>query len=831
MTPISLCSAPSRRALGLLALLLAALGLLPPGALAFDLPHTNSIANCGDCHLLHRAPGVTLTSKAGNANLCLSCHTAGKVAAGQDFADSDQALPGLGLPAGIPAGGTSHRWDSSVAGHAVFLGGTSTGTVEPGGAFTGAYAKTYTITITNAGNSGAARFNWVATSPGGGAGTNVLTGTNVALNEGVWVTFQDGTNTSFQANDRWNIYVRSDLRAPTNTVLLSVLTTNGFMMCSSCHNQHSQANAPFDPGAPDYTTNNLGAGRHYQRIANDTDQMCVDCHAARNVTNSLAGSHPVGISPLTNSYYKGPATLPLDKTASQVRCSTCHQVHSSPEGDGTLVRTTNHLALCTDCHLLANVTTPAAHLNRTNSALWPGGQYGTTFPTVTDTTKRGSCGNCHQAHGWPTTTNTAVHYAKLLVDTEENLCFTCHDADGPAVKNVKDDFAAKVRRHPIGDADSLRRPGRSVECNDCHNPHKALSGAHTYTNNATASRNLVSNPLKGVSGVAVNYTGLGNFVAPGINLYTAIPTSAGATNEYQICFKCHTAYSFGSTPSAGLTPVYSTGTATFTTNNTAVTGSSTGWGSGMVGLWIYPANNPAAACRITAVASATSLTISPAYGGATATAQGYAMSAETDVAQEFNPANGSFHPIVTGLTNGTGNGTGALRPLQTTQLKAPWLASRGTQTMMCSDCHNTDAASSAAQGPHGSAAVYMLRGPNTLWPPTVRFNSGTSLQTAYGTSFCANCHTYTSNNSAHSEHSTRSLYCYSCHILVPHGGKLGRLIGDGRSASAMPSRYAYNNAKTNMFVNGFTKTTYNNYQDSSCSTSCGHHSTSGGTTW
>lgn len=790
---------------------------------ATDGPHGvagSSSGNCSDCHMFHNAPGGSLLSVAGSVNLCVSCHVPGGAASLHPFANGDQALPWPGLPTNTLPQGTSHRWDSSAAGHITFLGGLSTGTIEPGGTYTGAYARTFTLTITNSGGSGTARFNWTTTQPGGG-GTNLLTGTNIPLSEGISLTFRDGTNTPFQTGDQWRLYVRSDLRQPTNLVLLAGMT-NGMVICTTCHDIHSQAHEPFDPSASPYSI--TASNRHYLVMDSDTDQMCIDCHGARNVTNALAGSHPVGVAIVTNAFYRRPSTFPLDKTAGEVRCSTCHQIHFSPAQDGSLARTTNLVSLCTDCHLLADKASPAIHFHGTNGVLWPGGQYGSTFPQITSPALRGSCDNCHQAHGWPNSTNTTAHYDKLLVDFEENVCFTCHDADGPAVRNVKDDFAAaKLRRHPIGDSDSLRRPGRSVECQDCHNPHKALVGAHVFTNTALPSRNLVSNPMKGASGVAVNYTGLGNFVAPGTNLYAVIPKSIGATNEYQVCFKCHTAYAFGSTPPAGLTPVYNTGTASFTTNSATVTGSGTSWGSGMVGLWIYRTNNPAAVYRITAVASTTSMTITPAYAGATVSGVGYAMSGGTDLAQEFSPMNKSGHPIVTGLSNyvnSTAVGSPSRKGLQPAALKAPWNLNVGVQTMMCSDCHNTDAASSAAQGPHGSATQFMLRGANAAnWPNVTLAN--------FGTSWCANCHN-DSAGAGHTEgdHRTTSVRCYTCHIVVPHGGKISRLIADNNST--MPARYAYNNNLSNVGMSQFRKAATGSYtENNSCRTTCGHHS--GGT--
>jgi predicted CXXCH cytochrome family protein len=778
---------------------------------ASDPPHDE---DCVACHLTHNSLGGGLGSVAGNANLCISCHNSKGTASAKSFADSQQALSWPGLPVGTNAMGTSHRWDVGMVGRIQFLGGAairSTGTIKPAGSYTGVYPKTYTLTIATAGNVNGARFNWSATTPGGGSGALVLARANVTLNEGIFVSFSNSVDAvnAFQVGDTWNIYVRSDLRNPTNSAMLTRLD-NGRVTCSTCHDAHSQADAPFDPKAPAYAGVGTGTGRHFMRISNNVEQMCVDCHAVRNVTNSVAGSHPVGMVYATNAFYKFTTNLPLEKVTGKIRCLTCHKIHFAPSNDGDLLVMTNATAMCAECHTLADRTSPAVHLSATNGmTLWPGGQYGGTFPQRTNASDRGSCMNCHDPHGWPDTANPTTHYPKLLVDQEENLCYACHDANGPALKNVKDDFA-KARRHPIGDSDSLRRAGRSVECSDCHNTHRAMVGSHVYTNTATATRNLISNPLKGVSGVSVNYTGLGNFVAPTTNLYTAIPKSVGATYEYQICFKCHTAYSFGSTPPPGLSPVYSTGTASFTTGSTNVVGASTTWRASMVGMWIVLTSDPTNAYRITVVTSTTSMTVTPAFAGASVAGQAYTIVGGTDVAQEFSPMNRSGHPIMTGLDNyPNSTAVSGKKGLLAAALKVPWNSSIGQQTMMCSDCHNTDGASPAAQGPHGSAAQYMLRGANAAnWPNITLAN--------FNTSWCANCH----NNAAGSTH-TRGDHtgrqCYQCHIVIPHGGKLSRLMADH---DTMPGRYAYNGTTNNQYMQSFTKATTGGYGESNCKAQC-----------
>ena len=477
------------KALRLATTALALVGFAP-NAFATDPPHNALFSiKCVTCHQLHKAPGGTITRVKGNANLCMSCHTLGGTAAAHPFTSLDQAVPSPGLPTGVSASGTSHRWDSGASGRvAAVATNTSTGRVESAGAYTGVYAKAYTITITTAGAVGTARFGWTATSPPGGSAVNLATAASVALDQGITVAFTDGVGTSFVLGDRWYVYVRPDINQPTSGPM-SARVSNGKIMCSTCHDVHSQAREPFDTAAPPYAGAGSGASRHFQRIANDTDLMCMNCHAARNVTASSAGSHPVGVA-IPAGAYRNPTLVPLDKTLSNVRCSSCHTVHYAPMADGKLLRVGNVNSICTDCHTLADTTSPASHLQSTNSnTLWPGGQYGSTFPAITGAANQGSCGNCHQAHGWPNAANTAVDYVKLLVESQPNLCFTCHD--GIPASNQMADFAGTIwanapvgasgnlnlnTHHDVKSADQVRS-GAVMRCTNCHDAHRATPSA------------------------------------------------------------------------------------------------------------------------------------------------------------------------------------------------------------------------------------------------------------------------------------------------------------------------------------------------------------------
>ncbi len=414
-------------------------------ASALDPPHSTTFnppdINCEDCHILHNAPGARLTERAGNANLCQKCHVFGGLADAKALPDSVQALPRPGLPKGMSPSGTSHRWDSGpLSGHAeADTANTSTGTVESGGSFNGTSPKTYTITINTGGEVGTADFDWADTLGNSATGVSIpASGTPgvsfpVTLNEGVTVTFTDGTPTSFVSGDIWRVYVRPEIRIPTDAAMAARID-NGKIMCSTCHDQHSQANQPFDPDSPTYGGSGTGTiciggsndglacamddgtdcpggeckGRHFQRIDNDTNQMCEDCHAAR-----------VGVG------------LHLTQSIIPMKCMDCHFVHdlsgTSGSDDGSL------------------------------------------------TAEENTCYNCHDG----TVTTTANVYAQFtggICQNGTNSGEVCTvDADCPDVFtgacSVTNFQVNPInQRHDVSDADQTFSSG-VVECANCHNPH------------------------------------------------------------------------------------------------------------------------------------------------------------------------------------------------------------------------------------------------------------------------------------------------------------------------------------------------------------------------
>lgn len=163
--------------------------------------------------------------------------------------------------------------------------------------------------------------------------------------------------------------------------LMAGMTTNRLaartgnrLACVRCHNQHDNSNPPF------------------LRMANNRDQMCLDCHRSRNVRSHTTGSHPVnfnytgaGSKVRSNpaQYYNPPVNAnpgnptadlgrAMARTGGTLLCSSCHGVHYTDsssatfdnhsgyydldQADGYLLRTdlrgatAGAVNLCSNCH-------------------------------------------------------------------------------------------------------------------------------------------------------------------------------------------------------------------------------------------------------------------------------------------------------------------------------------------------------------------------------------------------------------------------------------------------------------------------------------------------
>lgn len=380
---------------------------------------------------------------------------------------------------------------------------------------------------------------------------------------------------------------------------------------------------------------------------------------------------------------------------------------------------------CTKCHADRNDARPndtsfpfgAVHFSDYDSLLAGVKNPATTQGTL-DTAKRATfvCYNCHG------NATVGANLSGKDIETQVSKA-SSHPVEQDAVHNSVNELAGSTFGAGLGSG-----VARHVNCMDCHDEHQAKAGLRTIggANGSTIGgalegawgAKLSTNPAFWTAGTSASFTK--------VTLTTAAPGAGQDNLEASLCFKCHTNY-FGTLPTS----------------------------PSSVGL---PA--PIAA------------------GGFT----------ETDSALEFNPANagnwktagtanqydggetaGSFHPVLADSSSNLGAIT--LTNLVTTNFA--WSTTTRNR-MRCSDCHASNANTDPV-GPHGSAAKFVLRGPNTVWTQAAN-GSTTGI-------FCWNCHSSSYANSRFSAHSTHAnsvgVECMNCHTAIPHGSMRPGLLSPG----------------------------------------------------
>jgi hypothetical protein len=562
--------------------------------------------------------------------------------------------------------------------------------------------------------------------------------------------------------------------------------------------------------------------------AGSTNVFCLSCHVDHNLF-SPAATTSIGV-------VKRGANLRL-------QYGTTTPANASDATNTDFVASGGTNGVCLGCHSSALQRDNTSQTAETNS---------TTVPTITaaaydpsahdytvnstfsadSTNFKANCAKCHdtefntggvtsasyQTAGSPNR-QFSVHYSKArrilgamgvtITDPphEEDVCYKCHSVAGatPAGDGFKTtanrdwygdrtmdaasqniyDLIQLGYAHKVETTSGVHRPStndenrayitanKHVECADCHDVHAANSNEHTMS---ITTGNRVSGALAGVSGAQVAFPAT-SWTAP--TQYSSLEV---ATYEYQICFKCHSAYNQN-------TQNQPAGT-TFTTLIT--------WGGSGAAAW-------------------------------------------TDQGLEFSPQNQSYHPVVAALP-ATDPGLNGSSQLQANDMRAT-APTGGTawhigDTMYCSDCHAQSLAGSL--GPHGSAVKWMLKGPNQAWPYTTAAANGTSSGTyrTYGTRadnpdaanglFCNNCHVFHTGDTG-KEHTLNdhNVACVTCHIRVPHGGKVSRLMNSGPAANVPPRYRADGNGNpvnVNIVITRFLKNTTGAYGASNCSvTGCSSH--------
>jgi predicted CXXCH cytochrome family protein len=330
-----------------------------------------------------------------------------------------------------------------------------------------------------------------------------------------------------------------------------------------------------------------------------------------------------------------------------------------------------------------------------------------------------SCAGCHRSH-------TAGGVVLRQTQPKEAVCFGCHTGGGSgtdvqpafapintATRFFKHDVAVSDGAHQVGEMGGVDYGGPNRHV-ECEDCHEP----HEATRGPAVAP-MLQREMNGASGVDPMWSAPG---PPNPALFTWLPQ---AEREYQVCFKCHSSF----TTLLGYLP--------------------DGWdGTQYV---------PNGLRKLTS-------------------ADPDQVPDSRDLAQEFNPFNTSFHPVVA---------VGQNPSIPAASFVPGWSSA---SMVYCTDCHMNGGVGSA--GPHGSPRLHLLDGQQDY--TTVMTGI---VPPAQDQELCFKCHdaaTYlntmnvgntsfyrtTGNRNLHGTHMTRSngraATCYSCHDT--HGSEQEHLL-------------------------------------------------------
>lgn len=287
-----------------------------------------------------------------------------------------------------------------------------------------------------------------------------------------------------------------------------------------------------------------------------------------NLGLDLSNDHPVSFARAAGAtqVVDPPAgdAVTLEAGTRYVQCLSCHDAHSQ-NGDAVsgkfLVKANQRSAICTTCHNNSGtgwswLTSAHSTSNKTYTSANTGGIAALGAHTGYTTVSDSGCESCHRPHSAP----QAQRLLKAV--NQRDVCFQCHgNTPLTNTKNLAMQFA-KTYRHPLetstttifhddgevtGSPTNFSGARRHVDCTDCHNPHAAGGTAHAEggLNNGIIPANSV---LSGVTGVMPsNPPAASGFPMPTV-AQTGYMVLTSATYEYQICFKCHSSYAYGTSP-------------------------------------------------------------------------------------------------------------------------------------------------------------------------------------------------------------------------------------------------------------------------------------------
>ncbi|MBL4745848.1 MAG: CxxxxCH/CxxCH domain-containing protein [Flavobacteriaceae bacterium] len=542
--------------------------------------------NCSSCHILHDAPGLGLTSVAGNALLCQSCHISTGLAGGKSLVNANIAIPGVS--------GNSHAWDvpADNPGYQTVIPDPSTemGKRLPGG-------NIVCSTCHNQHNNGSEGSPYLRADNTGDAMCKTC-----HFVRDVQLYSAGPTNRGSHPVGIVYDVVSSKLNAsPSKTQMV-----DGKVECSSCHGLHDIAGG---------TLTNDG---NLLRMFNDVN-LCMDCHnygghggfdcnvchETHNTVDGVIGNNilmvrdivetPMGPRDVVYTARSGPNSFVDSDNTYDGICEVCHTGLRHDNTDGTGSNPTPYLhddgsdkrgetclgchlhkddftqptgpLTCVSCHATAQVSSRETIITRpvpgvVNAIVGDGSEYDNALSSrhtslTGEDPDNAECEACHfdavGSHPVSVIGLRDQNSGLLFSNSDSDIyCIQCHDGDAPT--SIVD--FSYINTAIYNKASYIATPHDTGDnsCLACHKRHGSANAG--LTNQATNYENCfechdgsVASTTISIADIANPVGGIGNghaFNVPaGSGLYESnLPTDPamvarlGAGNILE-CSTCH----------------------------------------------------------------------------------------------------------------------------------------------------------------------------------------------------------------------------------------------------------------------------------------------------